>query len=177
MSCSAPSQPVALHGIVVSQEQGPMLGLIDQYLSHWLQPISPSCPGQSVGPSCSQADQHFPPICCCLQTYWGPVPVEIKESEKVISLFWVWVQKDCSYSQHHDFSLFWDFMPQKHSTEFTWTKNRSEPITRLNHFLERMRAADSHGSEKLAINLHIKSLLLWEYTSQYTSVNSPLLLS
>lgn len=62
VSHSAPSQPVALH-IVVSKEQGPMLDLIDQCLSHWLQPISPSCPGHSVGPPYSQAYQHLPPIC------------------------------------------------------------------------------------------------------------------
>jgi len=39
--------------------------------SHWLQPSYPACPDPSVGPFYSQADQHFFPTCCHLQTYWG----------------------------------------------------------------------------------------------------------
>jgi len=38
--------------------------------THWPQSSDPACPDPSVGPSYSQADKHFPPTWCNLQTYW-----------------------------------------------------------------------------------------------------------
>ena len=40
-------------------------------LSHWPQPSYPACPDLTVEPSHPQADQHFLPAWCHLQTYWG----------------------------------------------------------------------------------------------------------
>lgn len=105
VSHSAPSQPVALHVVVVSKEHGPTLGLIDQFLSHWLQPISPSCLGLCRASLILGISTPLSNLPLSMKLLRGPIPMEIKELEEVICLlFW-------SLSSERLFRCFSDFVP------------------------------------------------------------------